>query len=81
MIDHFDANVTIDILIVDINNKIVVSDSWNERISKNFYEETKNFEDVKVDYDFVLDHIKDNYSGSLRDSALWYLNICKERLL
>ena len=32
-------------------------------------------------YDFVLDHIRENYSGSLRDSALWYLNICKERLL
>ena len=67
MIDHFDANVTIDILIVDINNKIVVSDSWNERISKNFYEETKNFEDVKVDYDFVLEHGEYNLNIIIND--------------
>ena len=36
----------------------------------------KNMED----YEYVLDHIENNYSGGLRDSALWYLNICKERL-
>ena len=33
------------------------------------------------DFDYVLNHIENNYSGSLRDSSLWYLNICKERLL
>ena len=36
----------------------------------------KNMED----YEYVLDHIENNYSGELRNSALWYLNICKERL-
>ena len=39
-----------------------------------------NTETMK-NYDFVLDHISNNYSGRLHDSALWYLNICKERLL
>ena len=33
------------------------------------------------DFDYVLNHIENNYSGSLRDSSLWYLNICKERLI
>ena len=33
------------------------------------------------DFDYVLNHIKNNYSGSLRDSSLWYLNIWKEKLL
>ena len=31
-------------------------------------------------FDYVLNHIENNYSGSLRDSSLWYLNICKKRL-
>ena len=35
---------------------------------------------IMEEYEFVLNHIENNYSGSLRDSALWYLNICKERL-
>ena len=33
------------------------------------------------DYEFVLRHIENNYSGNLRNSALRYLNICKERLI
>ena len=38
-------------------------------------------EDNMRDYDFVLDHIENNYSGELKNSSLWYLNICKDRLL
>ena len=38
-------------------------------------------EDNMRDYDFVLDHIENNYSGELKNSSLWYLNICKNRLL
>ena len=54
-IDHFNANLTIDVLIVDSDNKIVISDSWDEQVIKNFYEETKTFEDVKFSYDFILE--------------------------
>ena len=32
------------------------------------------------DYDYVLHHIRDNYTGELKKSALWYLDICKKRL-
>ena len=56
MIDHFNANLTIDVLIVDSSNKIIISESWNETVIKDFYEETKAFEDVILSYECILDY-------------------------
>ena len=56
MIDHFYSDITIDILITDNNNKIIISDSWSEKIIKNYYEETKSSERTKIKYDFILDY-------------------------
>ncbi len=52
-------------------------------VSTPKYLDPKQSVNVKTmkDYEFVLNHIENNYSGNLRNSALWYLNICKERLI
>tara|TARA_B100000029_G_C17541362_1_gene946846 strand:+ start:506 stop:1783 length:1278 start_codon:yes stop_codon:yes gene_type:complete len=52
--DHFYSDITIDLVIVDVNNNIVLSDSWNENIIENYYDDTKSFEDVVLEYDTIL---------------------------
>lgn len=39
--NSFISNVTIDLYILDDNDKISYSSSWNEKIIKNYYEDTK----------------------------------------
>jgi len=39
--DYFESSLTVDVYISDSKNKIVYSNSWDEKILKNFYEDTK----------------------------------------
>ena len=52
--DHFYSDITIDILITDDNDKIILSDSWNEKVIKKYYDDTKSFKDVELNYDITL---------------------------
>ena len=42
LIDNFESNLTIDVSILDHNNEFVYSQSWDERITVDYYEETKS---------------------------------------
>ena len=39
--NKFISNITVDILIINENNKLIYSNSWDEEIIKNYYEETR----------------------------------------
>jgi len=67
MIDHFYSDITIDILIIDENDKIIISDSWSEKIVKNYYEETKSFDIIKVSYEVILDYGKYQLNTIIND--------------
>jgi len=54
-INYFESNVTLDVLINDANDKIIFSNSWNERITKDFYEDTKTSEKVFLYHELDLD--------------------------
>ena len=52
--NKFISNITVDVLVVNEDNKIVLSDSWNELIEKAYYDDTKSFEKNKLLHEIHL---------------------------
>ena len=50
----FLSAITIDIIVVGDDNKIRLSDSWNEIIEAEYYDETKSYENVEILKKFKL---------------------------
>ena len=52
--DKFSSNITIDLLVVGENNKIVLSNSWNERIVREYYDDTKSLQNIELIHEINL---------------------------
>ena len=48
--DGFISKITIDIYILDSNNKVAYGNSWNETITKDYYEDTKSKNQYIINY-------------------------------
>ena len=53
-INYFESIITLDILVNDSNNKIIFSKSWNEKVAKNYYEDTKTSEKIFLYHELTL---------------------------
>ena len=53
--NYFESNLTLDVIVNDFNNKIIFSNSWNEKITRNYYEETKNLEKIILSHELSLE--------------------------
>ena len=53
--NYFESNLTLDVIVNDFNNKIIFSNSWNEKITRNYYDETKNLEKIILSHELSLE--------------------------
>ena len=67
MSDHFYSDITIDLLILNEDNKILMSDSWDEMIIKKYYDDTKSFSETKLFHDIILPIGKYNLNVIIND--------------